>query len=79
MMVEDSNTNKGGISMILTTVGLDDFYQSLVDILNSILPVGSTITTATAPLNEWLAWLIVVVILYALFVRPLLRLLKVVK
>lgn len=64
---------------MLTSTGLGDFTQIIKDILDSILPTGSTIAVSAMSLNEWIAYFIVLLLVWGVFIRPLLRAFRIVK
>jgi len=61
--------------LLLTTTGLDSLHTLIVDLLDSIIPVGSTLVASTSTLHEWLAYLIILMLLWGLIGRPFVRLL----
>jgi hypothetical protein len=55
------------------------FMETINDLLNSLIPTGSQLTTELATLNEILAYAITVLIIWGFLLRPLLKLFKLVK
>lgn len=53
--------------------------QNIIDLLNSLIPSGSTLGTELATLNEILAYLITIGILWAFLLRPILKVFRLVK
>lgn len=51
------------------------FYETILDLLNSLLPAGD-LATDLASLNEVLSYFIVVGVIYTFLVRPILKLLR---
>jgi hypothetical protein len=57
---------------------MEIFYETFLDLLNAMFPSG-VLTTELASLNELLAYMITITVLYVFLLRPFLKLLKVVK
>lgn len=56
---------------------MDLLYQAILDLLNDILPIDYT--GSLLDFNEVLAYFLVITLLWVFLLRPLLKLLKVVK
>jgi len=58
---------------------MDILMENLIELLNSLIPTGSTLGTELATLNEILAYLITIGILWSFLIRPILKLFRLVK
>lgn len=58
---------------------MDILMETLIELLNSLIPAGSTLGTELATLNEILAYLITIGILWSFLLRPILKLFRLVK
>ena len=55
---------------------MDILFQTIIDLLDSLVPTGATISGELATLNEFLAYIITVGIIWVFLLRPLLKLLR---
>jgi hypothetical protein len=55
------------------------FMETITELLNNIIPVGSGLTVELSSLNELLAYFITLSILWNFFLKPVLRLFRIVK
>jgi hypothetical protein len=55
---------------------MDALFQSIVDILNSLLPSGEELTLDFSSINEFLAYVITVGVIWVFLLKPLLKLLR---
>lgn len=58
---------------------MDILFETITDLLNSLVPAGSTLATEFATLNELIAYLLTLGIIYRFFLYPLMKLLRLVK
>jgi hypothetical protein len=56
---------------------MDTLYQSILDILDGLIP--SAVTADFSGLNEVLAYFITISLLWGIILRPLLRVLRIMK
>jgi hypothetical protein len=55
---------------------MDVLFETIIDLLNGLIPTGATIYGELATLNEFLAYIITVGIIWVFLLRPLLKLLR---
>ena len=55
---------------------MDALFESIVEILNSLLPAAEELTLDFSTINELLAYVITVGVIWAFLLKPLLKLLK---
>jgi hypothetical protein len=55
---------------------MDALFQAIVDILNSLLPSGEELTLDFSSINEFLAYVITVGVIWVFLLKPLLKLLR---
>jgi hypothetical protein len=55
---------------------MDALFQAIVDILNSLLPSGEELTLDFTSINEFLAYVITVGVIWVFLLKPLLKLLR---
>jgi hypothetical protein len=55
---------------------MDALFQAIVDILNSLLPTGEELTLDFSSINEFLAYVITVGVIWVFLLKPLLKLLR---
>jgi hypothetical protein len=55
---------------------MDALFQAIVDILNSLLPSGEDLTLDFSSINEFLAYVITVGVIWVFLLKPLLKLLR---
>jgi hypothetical protein len=55
---------------------MDVAFEAILDLLNSLIPEGAAIYAEVATLNEILAYVLVLGIIWSFFLRPLLKLLR---
>lgn len=58
---------------------MDILFETIQSLLDSLIPVGSTLATEFATLNELISYLLVLGIIYRFFLYPLMKLLRLVK
>jgi hypothetical protein len=58
---------------------MDIFFQTINDFLNSLIPSGSTLLTEFSSFNELLSYMITVGMMWLFFLRPILKMFKLVK
>jgi hypothetical protein len=58
---------------------MDILFETIESLLTSLIPVGSTLATEFATLNELIAYLITLGIVYRFFLYPLMKLLRLAK
>jgi hypothetical protein len=58
---------------------MDVLFQTITDLLNSMIPTGSTLELELTTLNEFLAYIIAIGIIWSFLLRPLLKILRLVK
>jgi hypothetical protein len=58
---------------------MDILFETIQSLLDSLIPVGSTLATEFATLNELISYLLVLGIIYRFFLLPLLKLLRLTK
>jgi hypothetical protein len=55
---------------------MDALFEAIVDILNSLLPSGEELTLDFSSINEFLAYVITVGVIWVFLLKPLLKLLR---
>jgi hypothetical protein len=55
---------------------MDALFQAVVDILNSLIPTGESLTLDFTSINEFLAYIITVGVIWVFLLKPLLKLLR---
>jgi len=55
---------------------MDALFEAIVDILNSLLPTGEDLTLDFSSINEFLAYVITVGVIWVFLLKPLLKLLR---
>lgn len=55
---------------------MDILFQTITDLLNSLIPSGSALATEFATFNEFLAYVITLSIIWTFLLKPLLKLLR---
>ena len=55
---------------------MDALFQAIIDILNSLLPAGEELTLDFTSINEFLAYVITVGVIWVFLLKPLLKLLR---
>lgn len=55
------------------------FMETINDLLNSLIPSGSSLALQLATLNEILSYFIVVLVIWGFLIRPVLKMFKLVK
>jgi hypothetical protein len=55
---------------------MDALFEAIVDILNSLLPSGEDLTLDFSSINEFLAYVITVGVIWVFLLKPLLKLLR---
>lgn len=58
---------------------MEILFETIESLLNSLLPAGSELLTEFSSFNELIAYLLTLSMLYAVLIRPILRLIGVVK
>jgi len=58
---------------------MDILFETIQSLLDSLIPIGSTLATEFATLNELISYLLVLGIIYRFFLYPLMKLLRLVK
>jgi hypothetical protein len=58
---------------------MDILFQTIVDLLDSLIPTGSLLDGEIATLNQFLAYFITLSIIWVFLLRPLLKLLRLTK
>jgi hypothetical protein len=55
---------------------MDILFDTINDLLNSLIPVGSELATEFASLNELLAYVLTLGVIYTFLFKPILKLFK---
>ena len=55
---------------------MDALFEAIVEILNSLLPSGEELTLDFSSINEFLAYVITVGVIWVFLLKPLLKLLR---
>jgi hypothetical protein len=55
---------------------MDALFEAIVDILNSLLPSGEELTLDFSSINEFLAYVLTVGVIWVFLLKPLLKLLR---
>jgi len=55
---------------------MDALFQAVVDILNGLLPTGDSLTLDFTTMNEFLAYVITIGVIWVFLLKPLLKLLR---
>jgi hypothetical protein len=55
---------------------MDALFEAIVDILNSLLPTGESLTMDFTTINEFLAYVITIGVIWVFLLKPLLKLLR---
>lgn len=55
---------------------MDILFQTISDLLDSLLPSGAILETELTTLNEFLAYVITIGIIWAFLLKPLLKILR---
>lgn len=55
---------------------MDILFQTIVDLLDSLIPTGSTLVGELSTLNEILAYIISIGVIWVFLLRPLLKILR---
>jgi hypothetical protein len=55
---------------------MDALFEAIVDILNSLLPTGESLTLDFTTINEFLAYVITIGVIWVFLLKPLLKLLR---
>jgi hypothetical protein len=58
---------------------MDILFETIEDLLNSLIPVGADLANDFGTLNELISYLLVLGIIYRFFLYPLMKLLRLVK
>jgi hypothetical protein len=58
---------------------MEILFETIEDLLNSLIPVGADLANDFGTLNELIAYLLVLGIIYRFFLYPLMKLLRLVK
>jgi hypothetical protein len=58
---------------------MEILMENLIELLNSLIPTGSTLGTEFASLNEIIAYLLTLGIIWSFLLRPILKLFRLVK
>jgi len=58
---------------------MEILFETIESLLNSLIPVGADLFTDFATLNELIAYLLVLGIIYRFFLYPLMKILRLVK
>jgi hypothetical protein len=58
---------------------MEILFETIESLLDSLIPVGADLFTDFATLNELIAYLLVLGIIYRFFLYPLMKLLRLVK
>jgi hypothetical protein len=58
---------------------MDILFETIQSLLDSLIPIGSTLATEFATLNELISYLLVLGIIYRFFLLPLMKLLRLAK
>jgi pilus assembly protein TadC len=58
---------------------MDILFETITDLLNSLIPAGATLANEFSTLNELIAYLISLGIIYRFFLLPLMKLLRLAK
>lgn len=54
-------------------------FETLLDLLNSLLPAGGDLLTEFQSLNEVLSYVLTIGVFWVIFLRPILKIFKLVK
>jgi hypothetical protein len=55
---------------------MDALFEAIVEILNSLLPSGETLSMDFSTINEFLAYVITIGVIWVFLLKPLLKLLR---
>jgi hypothetical protein len=55
---------------------MDLLFQTIVDLLNDLIPSGSSLSTELSTLNEFLSYFITIGVIWVFLLKPLLKLLR---
>jgi hypothetical protein len=55
---------------------MDALFQAVVDLLNGLLPDGESLTLDFTTMNEFLAYVITIGVIWVFLLKPLLKLLR---
>jgi hypothetical protein len=55
---------------------MDALFEAIVEILNSLLPTGETLTLDFTSINEFLAYVITIGVIWVFLLKPLLKILR---
>lgn len=55
---------------------MDILFQTIADLLNSLIPSGSSLSLELTSLNEFLAYALTLSIIYGFFIKPILKILR---
>jgi hypothetical protein len=55
---------------------MDALFEAIVEILNSLLPTGEELTLDFTSINEFLAYVLTVGVIWVFLLKPLLKLLR---
>lgn len=58
---------------------MDIFFETINDLLNSLIPAGSNLATEFASFNELLSYFLTISIMWLFFIRPILKMFRLVK
>jgi hypothetical protein len=65
--------------MIEKEKNMDILFETITDLLNSLIPTGSILELELATLNEFLAYVISIGIFWVFLLKPLLKILRLTK
>lgn len=58
---------------------MDILFQTIADLLDSLIPSGASLSTELATFNELLAYLLTIGGFWVFFIRPILKIFRLVK
>ena len=58
---------------------MDVLFETITNLLNSMIPTGAALVGELTTLNEFLAYVITIGIIWAFLLRPLLKILRLIK